>query len=684
MTSNPKVQTIRFRGPTNVQTVPEKPPLPRHSGILQDQLRRAQRRPWTPSYSLAVRILFLVRVAGAMYSNISDCDEVFNFWEPLHFLDQGYGFQTWELSPQFAVRSWAYILLHSLPPRLGNIILPGDKRAAFFAVRILLAAMSVFAEVAFYRVVVERIHERVGRYLFFMLLFSAGMWSASTAFLPSSFAMYTSAFAFSYSFAPSSAKNYLRTLATTILFATGAIVGWPFSLALAIPFVFEELFIFSDDRVPSEVRRSWMIKRWKRLIGAGLVASLVAVPVVVIDSLAYGRFSFVAWNIIQYNIFGGVERGPSLYGTAPWNFYFNNLVLNFNILVPLALLSLPAMAVTYVVDRKRLGFTRPAADQSSPFTILGLRLMPFYLWLGMLSLQPHKEERFMFPAYPLLCFNAAVCVYLIRGWLEVGFVSLTKSPYRASQSLIFRNFTFSVVVGFMIISLSRVIGQWHYYHAPLTVMHALQTTEIPRLLNMTGLLPVLPHGTTEEEAPRIDLTPVKEFDLALCFGKEWHRFQGHYLVPNGIRVEFIKSEFDGLLPRHFTETVSPGELIASKWWSRPQTRYVPADLNDLNKEDSSHYVDVSACDYLIDVDFPKHPVYSTLEPRFAIMDEWERVHCEPFLDAKNSMMLTRIFWLPGEIWQGRNEFGDYCLLKNKALVARKEAVVAQQVKQNLN
>lgn len=89
--------------------------------------------------------------------------------------------------------------------------------------------------------------------------------------------MYTSALAFSYSFAPSSAKNYLRTLATTVLFATGAIVGWPFSLALAIPFVFEELFIFSDDRVPPEIRRSWMIKRWKRLIGAGLVASLVAV-----------------------------------------------------------------------------------------------------------------------------------------------------------------------------------------------------------------------------------------------------------------------------------------------------------------------------------------------------------------------------------------------------------------------
>lgn len=47
--------------------------------------------------------------------------QVFNFWEPLHFADRGYGFQTWELSPAYAIRSWAYVLLHlpfTLPVRL--------------------------------------------------------------------------------------------------------------------------------------------------------------------------------------------------------------------------------------------------------------------------------------------------------------------------------------------------------------------------------------------------------------------------------------------------------------------------------------------------------------------------------------------------------------------------------------
>ena len=108
-------------------------------------------------------------------------------------------------------------------------------------------------------------------------------------------------------------------------------------------------------------------------------------------------------------------------------------MLNFNLLFLFAMLSLPALAVTYVVDRKRLGFYTPTAEQSSPFTLLALRLAPFYLWLGILTLQAHKEERFMFPAYPLICFNAAVCTYLVRGWMEVAYIKITKSPYKVNK-----------------------------------------------------------------------------------------------------------------------------------------------------------------------------------------------------------------------------------------------------------
>lgn len=139
------------------------------------------------------------------------------------------------------------------------------------------------------------------------------------------------------------------------------------------------------------------------------------------------------WNIIKYNVFPDQKRGPELYGTEPVGFYLSNLLLNFNVLVPLALFSLPALAVTYVYDRKRLGERTIFVDQTSPYRLLVMRLAPAYIWTAIMSAQSHKEERFMFPIYPLIGFNAAITVYLMRGWLESAYVAYTQSPYRVCR-----------------------------------------------------------------------------------------------------------------------------------------------------------------------------------------------------------------------------------------------------------
>jgi alpha-1,2-mannosyltransferase len=149
----------------------------------------------------------------------------------------------------------------------------------------------------------------------------------------------------------------------------------------------------------------------------------------------YGRLVFPNLNIVLYNVFSrSSDTGPGLYGTEPTTFYLANLFLNFNYLLPLALLSLPALAVTYVYDNRRLGTTQQAvkAGDSSPYTLLILRLSPFYFWLTTMSLQAHKEERFMYPLYPLLCMNAAVTIFLIKGWIETIYVKVTASPYNVS------------------------------------------------------------------------------------------------------------------------------------------------------------------------------------------------------------------------------------------------------------
>ena len=44
----------------------------------------------------AFLLLLISRLTSARLNLIHDCDEVFNYWEPLHFLLYGSGMQTWE------------------------------------------------------------------------------------------------------------------------------------------------------------------------------------------------------------------------------------------------------------------------------------------------------------------------------------------------------------------------------------------------------------------------------------------------------------------------------------------------------------------------------------------------------------------------------------------------------------
>ena len=227
--------------------------------------------------------------------------------------------------------------------------------------------------------------------------------------------------------------------------------------------------------------------------------------------------------------------------------------------------------------------------RSSPLTLLAFRMMPFYVWFVILTVQPHKEERFFFPAYPFLAFNAAVTLYLVRGWLETAYVGITKSPYQASRTSFFQLFTLAVIVFASAVSISRVLAQGYYFHAPLQLAYELETKELVRVMNVTGLLPPTPppspRKNKNDEPPRVDLRPIRALNMTLCLGKEWHRFTSHFLFADGINVEFVKSDFDGMLPRHFVK--SEGHNMA---WPRDGTRFIPDDLNDMNKEDPSHYV----------------------------------------------------------------------------------------------
>jgi alpha-1,2-mannosyltransferase len=89
--------------------------------------------------------------------------------------------------------------------------------------------------------------------------------------------MYFVTLASAFNMEPASSRNPRRTLLVTSLFATAAIVGWPFALALSIPFVMEELFLYAGDIVPAADKSKWMVSRWLRFARSVAIASLIFV-----------------------------------------------------------------------------------------------------------------------------------------------------------------------------------------------------------------------------------------------------------------------------------------------------------------------------------------------------------------------------------------------------------------------
>lgn len=196
----------------------------------------------------------------------------------------------------------------------------------------------------------------------------------------------------------------------------------------------------------------------------------------------------------------------------------------------------------------QLLFRRPSASRLTNFRTLVFSA-PFYLWLLIFSLQPHKEERFMYPAYGFLCLNAALALHVLL--FELGHAD-PKSVLGRIPSLLKTCLVVAGVLVTIAICVLRTTGTVTAYNAPMKVYSIFQD---PEYIRAQG---------------------------SLCLGKEWYRFPSSYFLPKGIRAQFIKSEFSGLLPGHFSGEIGPLSL--------PIARKIPPGMNDQNTEDPGKYV----------------------------------------------------------------------------------------------
>ena len=199
----------------------------------------------------AFYIFAIANVLAALYAPIQDCDEVFNYWEPTHYLNRKYGLQTWEYSPEYSIRSWLYIVIHAIVGKVGSLF-STKKSFEFYFIRVMLALTCSFCQSRLFATISKVLNPRIAIWFMVVMLFSPGMFHASAAYLPSSFSMYTTMLGMtSFMDWRGGSKTHIGMM----WFGIGGTIGWPFSAALIGPFLVEELILASITKDVEIVRR---------------------------------------------------------------------------------------------------------------------------------------------------------------------------------------------------------------------------------------------------------------------------------------------------------------------------------------------------------------------------------------------------------------------------------------------
>ena len=540
--------------------------------------------------------------------------QVYNYWEPLHFLLHASGFQTWEYSAAFALRPWAYLGLHAPAAWAGEAAGLGGGAG----VRAALAAATAGAEAALFAALRDVAGQATALAFLALALPAPGLYAAGPALLPSSFAMVAhaacTAAALRLVGGPVAGRRGAAFRAI-VAAAVGLLWGWPVAAPAFLPAAVAVLALAPSTAAAAGVAVAATV---------GLLALLILA-----DRLAYGRWTVSLLNFLRYNVAGGGES--ALYGTEPPAFYAKALLLACGAAVPLAAAS-PALAWLAGArgGRARSPETPPPAGAKA---ILLAAAAPVALWVAAITALPHKEDRFLYPAFPALLAAAGLglaCLpAAVRAVVGVPHVAgkAGKAGRLAATALVIVVATVAAALG-----LARSAALATFYSAPRTVWAALPPNPGPAF------------------------TPAKP--AMVCMGGEWHRYPGAFSLPPGARdlyrPAFVRSSFAGLLPVPF-DAAAGGASAA------------PPTLNDRNRHEPANELEnASSCAFFVGI-APENGGDAPDTGR-----EWEVLKSARFADVGGARAAGLGRWLyvpgvPGLDGRG-NGWVRYVLLRRRTQV----------------
>ncbi|XP_054626608.1 GPI mannosyltransferase 3 isoform X2 [Dunckerocampus dactyliophorus] len=277
--------------------------------------------------------------------------------------------------------------------------------------RVSQALLAAFADVKFFFLIRTLEGEQVAKWTFFCHLCSWFTWFCCTRTLTNSMEATITCLALSYFPLPASkthsSKKYLILVALVIIVRPTALIIW----------------------LPLLIYHFWQEENKLRLVSHYYIpigASAVVISST-IDCIFYEKWTFVQFNFLKFNVFHGIA---DFYGSHPWHWYFTQgFVVIIGPHLPLFL------------HGCSLAFRR--------YRIL---LVAIAWTIGVYSLLPHKEFRFIYPVLPLCMIFCGLSMAHMRAWRPA-----------AASVLLVTNLLIALYTGLI------------HQRGALDVMHHLQT-----------------------------------------------------------------------------------------------------------------------------------------------------------------------------------------------------------------
>jgi alpha-1,2-mannosyltransferase len=132
-------------------------------------------------------VFSLLFAFAAAVNHIDDTDETYGYYEPIHYLLYGIGMQTWEYSPEYSIRSYAFLAPFAT---IGAVLRAAgfSKLHIFFGIRLFIGQVMAFSVSNIVKNVKVVFGADRCTYLTATLVCCPGLFFCSTALLPSAIA----------------------------------------------------------------------------------------------------------------------------------------------------------------------------------------------------------------------------------------------------------------------------------------------------------------------------------------------------------------------------------------------------------------------------------------------------------------------------------------------------------------